>query len=82
MKLCITGANSSVGQNLLSHLSQHSEVTVNACVRSERAFADLPSAANISPATISYEDEASLKAALQGVDCVIHLAGILIENKH
>lgn len=82
MKLCITGANSSVGQNLLSHLSQHSDVSIQACVRSERAFADLPSAANITPATISYDDAASLQSAMEGVDCVIHLAGILIENKH
>ena len=82
MKLCITGANSSVGQNLLNHLSQHDNVNINACVRSERAFSDLPAASNINPGTIAYDDQASLEQAMEGVDCVIHLAGILIENKH
>ncbi|MCG8413009.1 MAG: NAD(P)H-binding protein [Pseudomonadales bacterium] len=82
MKLCITGANSSVGQNLLSHLIQQSDVQITAGVRSERAFGDLPQADNITPTTISYDDDSSLQAAMQGANCVIHLAGILIETKH
>ncbi len=82
MKLCITGANSSVGQNLLNHLSQNNDVQITAGVRSERAFGDLPKADNITPITITYDDEASLQTAMQGADCVIHLAGILIETKH
>ena len=82
MKICITGANSSVGQNLLSHLADKDGVEIVAGVRSERSFADLPQSANITPTTISYEDSDSLNKAMENADCVIHLAGILIETKH
>ncbi|MDA0688658.1 MAG: NAD(P)H-binding protein [Proteobacteria bacterium] len=82
MKICITGANSSVGQNLLNHLANKEGAEVIAGVRSQKAFADLPQAANIKPTTISYEDSESLNTAMAGADCVIHLAGILIESKH
>jgi NADH dehydrogenase len=82
MKICITGANSSVGQNLLKHLANREGAEVIAGVRSEKAFADLPQAANIQPTTISYDSSESLNNAMSGADCVIHLAGILIESKH
>jgi len=82
MKICITGANSSVGQNLLTHLIRHSDCELVAGVRSERAFASLPQSEQIKPTIISYQDEQSLKDAMAGADCVIHLAGILIESKH
>ncbi len=82
MKICITGANSSVGQNLLSHLADKDGVEIVAGVRSEKSFADLPQSTNITPTTISYEDSASLNKAMENADCVIHLAGILIETKY
>lgn len=82
MKISITGANSSVGINLLGHLSQIEGMEVSAGVRSKSAFASLPQSPTITPTTISYDDSASLEQALAGTDCVIHLAGILIENKH
>lgn len=82
MKISITGANSSVGQNLLTHLIQHSDVELIAGVRSERAFSTLPQSPQIKPTIISYDDDASLQQAMTGADCVIHLAGILIETKH
>lgn len=82
MKISITGANSSVGINLLGHLSQIDGMEVTAGVRSKSAFASLPQSPAITPTTISYDDAASLEKALAGTDCVIHLAGILIENKH
>lgn len=82
MKISITGANSSVGLNLLGHLSQIQGMEVTAGVRSKSAFASLPQSPAITPTTISYDDSASLEQALAGADCVIHLAGILIENKH
>lgn len=82
MKISITGANSSVGLNLLGHLSQFEGMEVTAGVRSKSAFASLPQSPAITPTTISYDDSASLEQALAGADCVIHLAGILIENKH
>jgi NADH dehydrogenase len=82
MKISITGANSSVGINLLGHLSQIEGMEVTAGVRSKSAFASLPQSPAITPTTISYDDSASLEQALAGTDCVIHLAGILIESKH
>ena len=82
MKIGITGANSSVGINLLSHLSEKEGIETVAGVRSESAFASLPKSASISPAIIAYDNPESLKQALTGADCLIHLAGILIENKH
>ena len=82
MKICITGANSSVGQNLLTHLISHSEIEIIAGVRSEKAFSSLPQSERITPTTISYTDQDNLEQAMSGADCVIHLAGILIETKH
>lgn len=81
MKIAITGANSSVGLNLLGHLAALDDVQVVACVRSERAMATLPKAGNIETRTISFTDTDSLQGALEGCDTVIHLAGILIENR-
>ncbi|HBW83525.1 MAG: hypothetical protein CMD92_04325 [Gammaproteobacteria bacterium] len=82
MKISITGANSSVGINLLSHLSQKDGIATTAGVRSESAFESLPQSASIKPAIIAYDDPESLHQALAGADCLIHLAGILIENKN
>ena len=82
MKIAITGANSSVGQNLLELLKDEAEITIAAGVRSERAFSSLPQASTIQPHIIAYDNSASLEAAMTDADCVIHLAGILIESKH
>ena len=82
MKIAITGANSSVGQHLLSRFAKESDVEIVAGVRSKTAFATLPESSRITRRIISYADLADLAAAFQGADCVIHLAGILIESKH
>jgi uncharacterized protein YbjT (DUF2867 family) len=82
MKIAVTGANSSVGQNLLELLKDEAEITIAAGVRSERAFSSLPQASTIQPHIIAYDNSASLEAAMTDADCVIHLAGILIESKH
>lgn len=82
MKIVITGANSSVGKNLLKQLNDHSDISVIAGVRSESAFASLPQGPSITPKVIAYDDLAGLNETLDGADCVIHLAGILIETKH
>ncbi len=81
MKIAVTGANSSVGKALLAELAAQGH-HVSAGVRSSKSFADLPQHENISPCTIDYQDTATLLAALNGCDAVIHLAGILIESKH
>ncbi|NQV70897.1 MAG: NAD(P)H-binding protein [Pseudohongiella sp.] len=82
MKIAITGANSSVGLNLLAHIASETNISVIAGVRSEKAIKSLPESAQIEPRIISYADATTLAAALQGADCVVHLAGILIESPH
>jgi uncharacterized protein YbjT (DUF2867 family) len=82
MKIAITGANSSVGKNLLSQVKVDQQIVALAGVRSESAFASLPESDRIEPRTISYDDIPDLAAAFQDCDIVVHLAGILIETKH
>lgn len=82
MKIAVTGANSSVGQNLLAQIAAQDEISVIAGVRSERAKASLPTSPQIEARLISYDDVDGLARMLTTVDCVLHLAGILIENKH
>ncbi len=82
MRIAVTGANSSVGQNLLAHIVAHTEHTVIAGARSQAALSTLPTSNRIEPRVISYDSAANLATALQGADCIVHLAGILIESKH
>jgi uncharacterized protein YbjT (DUF2867 family) len=81
MTLAITGANGSVGQNLLSHLAERGDTDVVACVRSDRAAASLPRSPRLAVRVASYDDVAGLAEALSGASSVVHLAGILIEWK-
>ena len=82
MKVAITGANSSVGKNLLVRLSKDEDITIVAGVRNEKVIPELPKSPAIKPTIINYDDIKSLEKALDGADIVIHLAGILIETKH
>ena len=82
MKVAITGANSSVGKNLLVRLSKEEEIAIVAGVRNEKVIPELPKSPAIKPTVINYDDIKSLEKALDGADIVIHLAGILIETKH
>lgn len=82
MKVAITGANSSVGKNLLVRLSKEEEITIVAGIRNEKVIPELPKSSAIKPTVINYDDIKSLEKALDGADIVIHLAGILIETKH
>ena len=82
MKVAITGANSSVGKNLLVRLSKEEDITIVAGVRNEKVIPELPKSPAIKPTVINYDDIKSLQKALDGADIVIHLAGILIETKH
>lgn len=82
MKIAITGANSSVGLNLLNHIVSATDINVIAGVRSDRALQSLPSSPQVDPRIISYQDPAQLAATLEGADCIVHLAGILIEDKN
>ena len=82
MKVAITGANSSVGKNLLVRLSKEEDITIVAGVRNEKVIPELPKNPTIKPTIINYDDIKSLEKVLDGADIVIHLAGILIETKH
>ena len=82
MRVAVTGANSSVGKNLLARLCKEQDLTVVAGVRSEKAIPDLPKSSSIKPTIINYDDSKSMVNALDGADVVIHLAGILIETKY
>ena len=81
MIIAVTGANSSVGQNLLTHIANKAAISANAGVRSKSSFRQLPNSELINPCVINYDDQASLAACFKDVDCVVHLAGILIESK-
>ncbi|HIF07859.1 MAG TPA: NAD-dependent epimerase/dehydratase family protein [Gemmatimonadetes bacterium] len=81
MKIAVTGANSSVGQNLLAHVAESTDVEAVAGVRSQRGVDSLPVSPRVDARIISYDDVADLAEALQGASVVVHLAGILIENK-
>lgn len=81
MRVAVTGANSSVGQNFMAHAAKQSDMRVVAVVRSEKAFASLPSYEQIRPHNIPYEQVSELANALEGVTCVVHLAGILLESQ-
>jgi NADH dehydrogenase len=80
MKIAVTGANSSVGLNLLEHVGDLGDWDVTACVRSERAAASLPRSPRTSVHVVPYDDAARLSETLAGATCLVHLAGILIER--
>ena len=82
MRIAITGANSSVGQAFLAYLLNQadSDIAVNAGVRTQAAVNTLPTHPSITPYVIQYGDVSSLEHLLDGTDCVVHLAGILIES--
>jgi uncharacterized protein YbjT (DUF2867 family) len=81
MKIAVTGANSSVGQNLLARVAESSDISVIGGVRSESAAASLPRSPQIAARVISYDDVGELAKTIDGASCIVHLAGILIESK-
>ena len=81
MKIAVTGANSSVGQNVLARVAENSDITVIGCVRSEKAASSLPSSPQIAARIISYENVGELAKTIEGTSCIVHLAGVLIESK-
>ena len=84
MKVVVTGANSAVGQAILRCGPKRTDAPdmFVAAVRSARAAEQLHSVLGTADGVIqiSYDDSASLDAALQGASAVIHLTGILVER--
>ena len=64
MKIAITGANSSVGLNLLAYICAETDISVIAGVRSKKAMNSLPQSTQIDPRIISYDNASELAAAL------------------
>ncbi len=80
-RIAITGANSAVGNALLTELAGQTDTSAVAIVRRDGALEGLPSGPSITTAVARYEDGDALRTALDGVSCVVHLAGILFESK-
>ncbi len=80
MKFAISGANSSVGRNLLGHIAARSEFSAVSVVRSDRAAATLPAGPNLGWEVLDYSDAARLAAVFEGVSVLVHLAGVLFEG--
>jgi NADH dehydrogenase len=81
LKIAVTGANGSVGLNLLSHLRERDDTDVVACVRSQRGAAEIPESPRVRVRIVSFDDRKGLSEALTGAACVVHLAGILLEGR-
>lgn len=79
-RIVVTGANGSVGKNLLAHAARDGDVEVVAAVRSERAAASLQGLAGIVVRVVSSGDADDLARVIKGASSVVHLAGILIES--
>ena len=78
MRIAVTGANGAVGRCLLVQGGADSFV---ACVRSERAEAELPTLPEGCRAVrISYDDPDGLAEAIAGCDALVHLPGVLVER--
>jgi uncharacterized protein YbjT (DUF2867 family) len=82
VRIAITGANSNVGTTLLKRVASRDDLEARAGVRSAAAAARLPSGAGIVPGLVSYDDPGSLATLVDGAGCLVHLAGILIEDAH
>jgi NADH dehydrogenase len=84
MKIVVTGANSAVGRAILRCGADLTATPTSfvAAVRSDRAAEQIRSQLSNASAIVrvSYDDPASLDAALQGAAAVIHLPGILVER--
>ncbi len=79
--IAITGANSSVGKALLRFVADQDDLHVRAAVRTREAEASLPRDQRITSHVIRYGDADTLASLLDGVSCLVHLAGILIESR-
>lgn len=77
----MTGANGSVGKNLLTHATGKADVDVVAVVRSERAAAALGARPGVDVRVVSADHADDLARTMTGATSLVHLSGILIENR-
>lgn len=81
MRIVVTGANGSVGKNLLAHAGENTDFQIVAAVRSERAAAALPTRSGLEVRVVSADNVDDLARTLAGASSLVHLSGILIESK-
>ena len=80
--VALTGANGAVGTALLARVAAgRGALAAVAIARRPEALEGLPSSPRIRTCVARYDQPERLAAALSGVDCAVHLAGILIENR-
>lgn len=77
----VTGANGSVGKNLLAHASGSPDLDVVAAVRSSRAAAALPARPGLDVRVVSADEPEALARTMAGASSLVHLSGILIEGR-
>lgn len=80
-RIVVTGANGSVGRNLLRHAAADGDLDIVAAVRSERAASSLRTFPGVDVRVVASDDAADLVRALTGATVVVHLSGILIESR-
>ena len=79
--VAVTGANSAVGAALLAQFAGQDTLRAVAAVRRPEALDRLPPSPRITPCLIRYDEPDRLITALTGVECVVHLAGVLFESR-
>lgn len=80
-RIVVTGANGSVGKNLLAHASESADIDVVAAVRSQRAAAAVPARPGVDVRVVSAENCDELARTMGGASSLVHLSGILIESR-
>lgn len=80
-RVVVTGANGSVGKNLLTHASAAPDLEVIALVRSEKAAAALPARSGLEVRVVAADSVDHLAQTMAGASSLVHLSGILIESR-
>lgn len=72
--ILVTGATGFIGCALIRHLFENGR-QVRVLIRPSRRSPRLPKGVPVEVAVVSLSDESAIRAALKGVDTIIHLAG-------
>src|SRR5512135_3929048 len=72
--ILVTGATGFIGRSLIRHLFETGR-DVRVLIRPSRRSPRLPKSLPVEAAVVSLTDDRAIRAALKGVDVIIHLAG-------
>lgn len=78
--VAVTGANSAVGTALLRRIADREALRAVAAVRRPEALAGLPQSPRIAGRLLDYGRPESVRDVVAGAECVVHLAGVLLES--